>query len=217
MRIAFIHTGGFLVEYFRGLMREAHPDIDSFHILNESLLQELLRHGPSPQNTRRIVEQASLAAEVADLVVFTCSSTSPAVDIARRMVATPILKVDDPLMARAAESGRRIGLVCTAKSTVEPSLSLLRAHAAAAGKEIAIEPLLLTAAYDALFAGDRARHDAMVLEAAQALAPKVDVLVLAQASHASLAEPLSGRVAIPVLASPPLLMAELGRRLKVAA
>ncbi len=215
MRLAFIHTVGFLVEHFRELMRRAHPDADAFHILNESLLQDLLRNGPSAANTRRIVDQAVLAADAgADLVVFTCSSTSPAIDIARRVVAAPILKIDDPMMARAVESGKRIGLVCTAKSTVEPSTSLLRAHAGSAGREVAIEPLLLAEAYDALLSGDRGKHDAMVLDAAQALAARADVLVLAQASLAHLGEPLSKRVTVPVLASPPLLMAEIGRRLK---
>jgi Asp/Glu/hydantoin racemase len=217
MRIAFIHTVGFLVEHFRTLMRDAHPNADCFHILNESLLQDLLRNGPSEENTRRIVDQAVLAADAkASLIVFTCSSTSPAIDIARKVVAAPILKIDDPLMARAVEQGQQIGLVCTTKSTIEPSQSLLKEHAAAAGKQIAIEPILLSEAYEALIAGDRTKHDAIVMEAAQTLAKKVDTLILAQASLAHLREKLATLAPIPVLASPPLLMAELGRRLQAA-
>jgi Asp/Glu/hydantoin racemase len=214
MRIAFIHTVGFLVEHFRSLMREAHPKIDCFHILNESLLQDLLRQGPSPVITRRIVDQAALASEAgAGLIVFTCSSTSPAIDIARKVVPVPILKIDDPLMARAVESGGQVGLVCTTRSTLGPSQDLLREHAAAGGKPVAIEPLLLADAYEALMAGDRAKHDAIVIAAATSLATRVGTIVLAQASLAHLAQPLSERTAVPVLASPPLLMAELGRRL----
>jgi Asp/Glu/hydantoin racemase len=217
MRIAFIHTVGFLVEHFRGLMREAHPDADSFHILNESLLQDLLRDGPSAANTRRIVDQAALAADAkASLIVFTCSSTSPAIDTARKVVTVPILKIDDPLMARAVEQGRQIGLVCTTKSTLGPSQALLKEHAAAAGKDVTVEPVLLSEAYEALIAGDRPKHDAIVLDAAQTLAKKVDTLILAQASLAHLRETLSSLTSIPVLASPPLLMAELGERLRAA-
>jgi hypothetical protein len=44
-RIGFIHTVGFPVDHFRERMRAAHPEADSFHILNESLVQDLLR-GP---------------------------------------------------------------------------------------------------------------------------------------------------------------------------
>jgi Asp/Glu/hydantoin racemase len=214
MRVAFIHTVGFLVEHFRSLMRDALPKTDCFHILNESLLQDLLRDGPSSSITRRIVDQAALACDAgAGLIVFTCSSTSPAINIARKVVTVPILKIDDPLMTRAVDSGTQIGLVCTTKSTLGPSQDLLRQHAAAAGKTVEIEPLLLSEAYDALIAGDRAKHDGIVLAAAKDLATRVDTIVLAQASLAHLAKPLSDVTAAPVLASPPLLMAEISRRL----
>ena len=130
-RIAFVHTVGFLVEDFRARARADMPAADCFHILNESLLQDLLRRAPLPLVYRRVVDQIVLAAEARpDLIVVTCSSTSPAVDIARRIVPVPILKIDDPMMAEAARSGARIGLLCTASSTVEPSSALLRAHAA---------------------------------------------------------------------------------------
>jgi Asp/Glu/hydantoin racemase len=209
-RIAFVHTVGRLVEMFRQMAARELPQADIFHVLNESLLQDLLRNGESPAITRRIVQQAMLAADAgASLVVFTCSSTSPAIDAARPLVSVPILKIDDPMAERAVATGGKIGLVCTASSTVAPSSSLLEAHARAAGSTIVIEPLLLKEAYDALFAGDTARHDAIVTEAAVAMAPQCDCLVLAQASLAHLQEQLSAKVDVPVLASPPLLMQRL--------
>jgi Asp/Glu/hydantoin racemase len=211
-RIAFVHTVGFLVEEFRARVRADIPAADCFHILNESLLQDLLRGAPLPLVYRRVVDQIVLAAEAGpDLIVVTCSSTSPAVDIARRLVPVPILKIDDPMMAEAARSGSRIGLLCTASSTVEPSSALLRAHAAEQGREVAIRTVLCPEAYQALMAGDRARHDALLLEAATGIAGEVDVLVLAQASLAHLRDPLAAALQCPVLASPPLLMREVVR------
>jgi Asp/Glu/hydantoin racemase len=147
-----------------------------------------------------------------DLIVVTCSSTSPAVDIARRIVPVPILKIDDPMMAEAARSGTRIGLLCTASSTVEPSSALLRAHAAEQGRDVAIRTVLCAEAYQALLAGDRARHDAILHDAAKGIAGDVDVLVLAQASLAHLRDPLAAALPCPVLASPPTLMREVARR-----
>lgn len=209
-RIAFVHTVGRLVEMFRQMAARELPQADIFHVLNESLLQDLLRDGESPAVTRRIVQQAVLAADAgASLVVFTCSSTSPAIDAARPLVSVPILKIDDPMAERAVAAGGKIGLVCTASSTVAPSSALLEAHARAAGRAIEIEPLLLKEAYDALFAGDTARHDAIVTEAAVAMAPRCGCLVLAQASLAHLQEPLAAKVDVPVLASPALLMEKL--------
>jgi Asp/Glu/hydantoin racemase len=212
-RIAFVHTVGFLVDDFRARARADVPAADCFHILNESLLQDLLRGVPLPLVYRRVVDQIVVAAEAQpDLIVVTCSSTSPAVDIARRIVPVPILKIDDPMMAEAARGGTRIGLLCTAASTVEPSSALLRAHAAEQGRDVALRTVLCAEAYQALLAGERARHDAMLREAAAGIASDVDVLVLAQASLAHLRDTLAAELPCPVLASPPTLMREVARR-----
>ncbi len=209
-RIGFIHTVGFLVEEFRGRMRAELPDVDSFHVLNESLLQDLLRGKPKAAVYRRVVDQVLAAADAgADLIVMTCSSTSPAVDIVRQVLNFPVLKIDDPMMTAAVRAGRRIGLVCTASSTVEPSTALLRSHAAANGCEIAITPLLQADAYAALMRGDRVEHDRMMVKAVTEAAATVDALVLAQASLAHLRDVLASTLPIPVLASPPLLMQTL--------
>lgn len=209
-RIAFVHTVGFLVDDFRARMRAEIPSADCFHILNESLLQDLLRGAPQPLVYRRVVDQIVLAAETQpDLIVVTCSSTSPAVDIARRIVPQPILKIDDPMASEAVRSGPRIGLLCTATSTVKPSSALLHAHAAEQGRDIMVKTVLRPDAYQALMAGDRARHDAILHEAATGISSEVDVLVLAQASLAHLRDPLAAQLNCPVLASPQLLMREM--------
>lgn len=72
-------------------------------------------------------------------------------------------------------------------------------------------------AYAALHQGDRARHDALVIASATALARQVDVVVLAQASLAHLRALLEEELPCPVLASPALLMQELQRRIAPAA
>ncbi|RWA53430.1 Asp/Glu/hydantoin racemase [Cupriavidus sp. UYMSc13B] len=213
-RIAFVHTVGFLVDDFKRLMLAQLPDVDCFHILNESLLQDLLRGSEPALIHRRVVKQVHLAIDAgADLVVMTCSSTSPAIDIARQMVNRPILKIDDPMAAEAVNYGPRIGLLCTATSTVAPSTSLLLAHAELQSRAVAIHPHVNADAYRALMVGDRATHDALVHESAARLARDVDVLVLAQASLAPLRDSMAAELDCPVLSSPPLLMRELIRRL----
>jgi hypothetical protein len=111
-------------------------------------------------------------------------------------------------------SGTRIGLLCTAASTVEPSGALLHAHAGEQGREIVVTTALRTEAYQALMAGERARHDAILREAAAGMAGEVDVLVLAQASLAHLRDTLAADLACPVLASPPLLMQALREKME---
>jgi len=79
-RIAFILTVAMLVERFRPRFQSELPETDCFHMLDESVLQDLIRQGPSSGITRRIVTLSQMAADAgAELIVFTCSSTSPAI------------------------------------------------------------------------------------------------------------------------------------------
>jgi Asp/Glu/hydantoin racemase len=218
-RVAFVHTVAFLVDEFRRRAQTQLPEVDTFHILNESLLQDLLNGAPKPLVYRRVVDQIVLASQSrADLIVVTCSSTSPAVDIARQIVSQRVLKIDDPMAEAAvrtqAKGTLRIGVLCTAASTVEPSTSLLQAHGKVLAREVTIEPMLRQDAYEALIKGDRDRHDAIVCDAALALSARADVLVLAQASLAHLQTRIAETVGCPVLASPPLLMSAIERELR---
>jgi Asp/Glu/hydantoin racemase len=213
-RIAFLHTVAALAEKFRELAGLALPDTEAFHMLDESLLQDLMRQRSVEGITRRLVMLVGVAVDAgAELVVFTCSSTSPLIDTARRCYQVPILKVDDPMAERAVRLGERIGVLCTTNSTVAPSSELLTHHAARLGRTVAVEAVLVANAFAALQRGDRAEHDELVQAAARDLAARTDVVVLAQASMAHLAESLAFRLPLPVLASPPILMEALRERL----
>lgn len=216
--IAFIHTVALLIERFRPRFLRELPNQRCFHLLDEGVLQDLLRDGPSPAITRRIVTLAMLAADAgADLIVFTCSSTSPAIDTARKLVPVPIVKIDDAMYAEVARSHGRVGLLCTTRSTLEPSRSLLAEHALASGTRVESQSILVDSAFDALSAGRREEHDTLVTESALALAQRTDRLVLAQASLAHLVEPLAQRTGKPVFASPEWMVRGVVARVAAAA
>jgi len=211
--IAFIHTVPLLVDRFRSRFQAELPQHRCFHMLDESLLQDLLRDGPSPAITRRIVTLATLAADAAaDLIVFTCSSTSPAIDTARKMVSVPIVKIDDAMYAAAVRSDGRVGVLCTTRSTLGPSQSLLTEHAASLRTQVQAETVLVDGAFEALSAGRHQEHDSLVTGCAVALAQRVDRLVLAQASLAHLAEPLAEATGKPVFASPEWMVRDIVAR-----
>lgn len=205
-RLGILHTAPFLVDVFKKRLGERYPGLDSFHVVDESLIQDARRHGGMvPGIVRRIATQMALAQEAgAEVILFTCSSTSPAVDAVRPLADVPIVKIDDAMAARAVELGPRIGLLCTSQTTVGPSEGLIRDHAAIQGREVTITPLVENDAYFALRNGDRAGHDAAVKAAAGRLAGAVDVIVLAQASMAHLAAELGETLPVPVLESPTL-------------
>ena len=216
-RLAVLHTVASLVEMFKPLLARAYPALDSFHVLDESLLQDLIRHGPSEAIERRVAMHAILARDAgASLMLFTCSSTSPAIDVARRLVDIPILKIDDPMAERAIELGTRIGIVCTTTSTKGPSEALIRNHASAKGKSVEVTSVLRSDAYEARLAGRQATHDEIVTKVALDLSAHCEVIVLAQASLAHLASTLERQVQVPVLTSPALCVEALARWLERA-
>ena len=210
-RLGLIHTVPFLVDLFKKLLAERFPDLESFHVLDESVLQEVARHGGlTPNVVRRITLQAINARDAgAELIVFTCSATGPSIETARQTVDVPILMIDDPMASKAVRMGNRIGLVCTNPTTRVPSENLIKRHASDEGKDIVVTVVLEAEAFEAVLAGDKERHDAIVKEAARKISQQTDVVVLAQASMAHLAPELNKTLAVPVLASPALCVEAL--------
>ncbi len=139
----------------------------------------------------------------ADFIMYTCSSIGAAVEIAAGLTGVPVLRVDQPMADEAVQTGRRIGVIATLSTTLEPTCNLVKRRAALAAKEIELYPVLCEGAFDALMSGDAAAHDATVATALRDLINKVDVIVLAQASMARVAAALTdAQKKVPVLASP---------------
>jgi Asp/Glu/hydantoin racemase len=107
-------------------------------------------------------------------------------------------------MADAAVlGGKRIGVVATLRTTLEPTAELIQRRAALHGKSVELQSHLCEGAFEALMAGDTAAHDAAVGAALQQLAANTDVIVLAQASMARVADALPATERrVPILASP---------------
>lgn len=210
-RLALLHTVAFLADMFRKLLQESMPALDSFHLVDEGIIRGLMAQGKmTPQIVRRIGTQACLAQESgADLILFTCSSTSPAVDSVRAIVDIPIMKIDEPMARHAVGLGEKIGVVATARTTMDPSVHLIESAARDRGRTVRVQGILESSAFEAKMAGDNDTHDRLVGDAVRRLAKESDVVVLAQASMAHLAEPLGKAVPVPVLASPRLCVAAL--------
>lgn len=214
-RIAILHTVVFLAEMFQKLFRQDLPGTESFHVVDESIIQELLRAGHmTPKIVRRIGSHAVLASDAgADLILFTCSSTAPAVDIVKELVDIPIIKVDEPMAQKAVSLGAKIGVVTTAKTTLAPSIQLIESSAAKQGKKVKVQAELESEAFQARLSGDIQEHDRIVKQSILKLSRNNEVIVLAQASMAHLADEMKNQIKIPVLASPRLCMETLKQML----
>jgi len=215
-KVGFIHTGVPIAAMFKPMVAERLPGIASFHIVDDSLIQDFLQAEKLiPAIIRRFCKQVELAEEAgAGLIMLTCSSIAPAVDIARKMTSVSIMKVDEPMAEKAVSMSGQIGVMATAKTTMGPSVKLIEDKAAEAGKEITINTSLSSEAFDCFLRGDMEKHDQIVLDDAFNLKDKVGVTVLAQASMGHLAGRIQEIVGVPVLTSPPLAMDALVQQVK---
>lgn len=205
--LALIHTSATLVPVFAQLCREKLPGVATFNIVDDSLVRAIGAKGAlTPDIARRVASYiASAESGGADQILVTCSSIGPAVEAAAPFAGVPVLRVDQPMIDRAVQEGRRIGVVATLPTTLHPTTDLLRRRAARAGKVIELTSRLCEGAFEALMAGDAPRHDALVAAALRDLAATVDVILLAQASMARVVDTLAhADRRVPILASPPI-------------
>lgn len=210
-KLVLLHTVATLVEPFNELAAEMLPaDVDVVHVADELLLKVVLAQGGlSPFIYQRVSDHVLAAVHAgADVVMFTCSSISPCADAARLMVGIPVLKIDEPMVDRAIATGARIGVAATAPTTLGPTQELVNARADLLGKHVTVDAVLCEGAFDALFAGDLETHDRIVRATLRALMVRNDVVVLAQASMARVAESIPAQEqVVPILSSPRLAMA----------
>lgn len=203
--LGLIHTSATLVPVFQQLCSQYLPNVKVFNIVDDSLIKNVISCGElTPTNARRVVNYVG-SAEIAgaDFILVTCSSIGAAVEAAADLTGVPVLRVDQPMADQAVRTGKRIGVVATLPTTLLPTSDLVKRRAAAAGKEVEIQTVLCEGAFDVLMSGDAATHDAMVAKALRELSTKTDVIVLAQASMARVADGLSAEdKKVPILASP---------------
>jgi Asp/Glu/hydantoin racemase len=205
--IAYIHTSHVLIPLFTELSRRELPNVEQFHMVDESLIKNTIRAQKLTKSTiRRVLSMVESAHEGgADAVVVTCSSIGPAATLARRLFDFPVIRVDEAMAEEAVLRGRRIGVAATLRTTLEPTVALLREKAVAAQQEVDVIESLCEGAFEAVISGDTAAHDRMLAADLTRLVAAVDVVVLAQASMARVLPKLPEDSArVPILTSPEL-------------
>ena len=202
-KITLVHTSFVSVDDLTALFKEIGPNIQIRHIVDDSLLPEVLANGGVTNAVRSRVCAYYRAAQDsgADLIFNQCSSVGEAADIAAQLINVPVIKVDEMMAQVACETGKRIAVAATLETTLGPTCRLVEKTAQQMGKEIVIEPLLIEGAFDELISGNRSKHNQMVLTAIKGVLATVDVVVCAQGSMVAILPEL-GKTEVPVLTSP---------------
>jgi len=205
--LALIHTSPTLTPMFTALCTEQIPETTIFHMVDESLIKDTIREGGLRRITMRrllvMIESANMSG--ADAVMVTCSSIGPGIAIGQQLFDFPVIRVDEAMAETAVRMGKRIGVMATLRTTLEPTIALLRQKAAEAGREIEIVDSLCDGAFEAVLSGDTATHDRILTDALLNDMRGVDLAVLAQASMARVVKTMpEGTLKMPVLSSPEL-------------
>lgn len=200
-RIAFLHTGAVVIAGFAELASELLPDVEVQNLLDDRIVADL-GSGVDPASIASRLESLgnTAVAAGASALLFTCSSISQYAGELQSKLGVPVLRIDEAMADGAVATGKRVGVVATLATTLRPTVGLLQERAASQGVVVEIAELVVPGAFEAVVAGDRARHDELVAEAIEQMGANNDVVVLAQASMASAAQ--IANVEVPVLSSP---------------
>jgi Asp/Glu/hydantoin racemase len=215
-QLALIHTVTALVPVFAELTQRLLPGWETFNLVDESLLRNTIRSGVlEPITSRRLAGHVWSAVDAgAEAVMVTCSSLGPAVDATVPLCPVRLFRVDEAMADAALAAGRRIGVLATLTTTLEPTLDLIARRARQQHKDIALSHAVCAGAFEHLQKGERDRHDEAIAAELARMSPVVDVVVLAQASMARVVDALPpGAVGVPVLSSPRLAVERLRRDL----
>lgn len=188
------------------LFKQEFPEVEVEHIAESSLIKEVIKNNAVTNAVRRrLLDYYNAAADSgADIIFNTCSSVGDVADMAAGICRIPVFRIDGPMAEKAVTSAKRIGVISTLPTTLDPTCRLLQNKAKAAGVEVELVEGLADGAFAAGQSGDSETHDRLIAEAAQRIADKVDLFVLAQGSMARMEQRLSELTGKPVLSSPTL-------------
>lgn len=201
--VAVVHTGPATLQPIKQQFQELLPDVRVINIVDDSLLNDVISAGHLTEAVSgRLLTYMQEGEKMGAVAILNaCSSVGEAATAARAGLSIPVVKIDETMAERAVALGPRIGVVATVRTTLEPTVRLIRAKAEVAGKQIEVSEALADGAFQALLEGKTQEHDEVVRRTILSLVDKVDVIVLAQASMARLTSSL-GDLKVPVLSSP---------------
>ena len=214
--IALIHTVKTVATSFDQTLKDYVGEEVKVH----NMWDDFLANNPNEvgeftiENRNRLFNDIK-AAEMtgADMIVVTCSTLTPTVNLIRPFIKVPLIAIDDAMGRKAVTYGDKILVLASAGSTEIPMRDKLNAEAAKLGKTIEIDFVANAEAFKAMKAVQMDVHDAIFLKMAEEISG-YDCIVLAQASMAHLDKKIEEICKIPVLSSPTLCLEQVKETLK---
>lgn len=204
-KVVAVYTGQGLSDQLKPIFQELLPDSQVINVIDDGIIHDIQQDGINEAIIRRLFTYYRQAEEMgADVILNTCSSIGEVVDQVQPLIKTPIVKIDEMMAQEAINNYKRVGVMATLPTTLEPTIRLVKAQAVQAGKQVEVVNGLAEGAFHALIGGNPEEHDLKIEQTAEKIADQVDVIVLAQGSMARMQQKLQEKTGKPVLSSPRL-------------
>jgi aspartate/glutamate racemase len=215
-KIAILHTTPVTVEPLKKLAEEVVPGCKIFNFVDDSILPQLIeREGNISFVEERLMQYAKYAEQVgSDVILNACSSVGEVVANVRQCISVPIVRIDEAMAEEAIKRGKRVGVIATLSTTLNPTMRLLKEKATNFNKKVDFQSELAEEAYQYLITGNKDGHDKALSKVLSNIAREVDVVVLAQASMARVVSTLPIEQQEKFLSSPQLGMENVRQTLE---
>ena len=206
MKIGLVYTSTTpeLIELVNKEVRaQLGSDAELLHYEDPSILSEIREHGyvTTAPAARLISMFMQAAQDGADAVLNICSSVGEVADCAQdaaRYIGVPIVRIDEEMCRDAVRRGKRIGVMATLPTTLEPTKNTVKRVAREMNREITIVDSLV----DGAFGLGQDQFRALLLNNAEQIKDQIDILLLCQGSMAYCEEYLEEKIGVPVVSSP---------------
>ena len=184
-------------------LKEQVPGVRVEFITDSTILADVRANGGP---TKEVVDRMRLYAKAAqitgaDLIVNSCSTVGEVAEIYQQDVSIPVMRIEEPMCREALQYGSRFAVIGTVETSMGPVARLLERLGREEGKQVETQLFVQQEAWDALVAGDPARHNEILLQNLRSLDEQgFDAIVMSQVSMRALL-PALGETKTPVLCS----------------
>ena len=206
MKVSLVYTSTTpeLIELVEKEVGEALPeDVQVISYQDPSILAEVRDAGyvTAPAAARLVGMYMESVSAGADAILNLCSSVGEVADAAQdigKYTGVPIVRVDEEMCREAVRLGKRIGVMATLPTTLEPTKNTILRVAREMNRHVE----LVDALVDGAFGLDQGQFKALMTEYAGKIADQVDVILFARGSMAYCEEYIHEKYGKPVLSSP---------------
>lgn len=206
MKVGLIYTSTTpeLIELVEKEIRsQLGEDVEMLSLQDPSVLAEVREAGyvTAAPAARLIGMYMDAVQQGVDAIINLCSSVGEVADCiqdAARYLGVPIVRVDEEMCREAVRKGRKIAVMATLPTTLEPTRNTVLRVAREMGRRVELVDVLV----DGAFGLDQEQFRVLMAEHAGTVAKDVDVILFAQGSMAYCEGYIAEMYQKPVLSSP---------------